>query len=169
MARKKAIRQFPFRFRPDCFVRVELTAWPSVLLCNSLRCSSWARSFKPFQIARACSWDSITRLSAAGSSFNEYDALLRYLQDGRFEIDNNLVENDIRPTAVGRKRWLFIGHPQAGWCSAVIYSLLLSCRRRGINPQSYLSDVLNRLPSTKITEIHQLLPGHWKPSPPNTS
>jgi transposase len=46
---------------------------------------------------------------------------------------------------------------------------LLSCRRRGINPQSYLSDVLNRLPSTKITEIHQLLPGHWKPSPPNTS
>src|SRR6266513_6334989 len=64
---------------------------------------------------------------------------------------------------------LFIGHPQAGWRSAVIYSLLLSCRRRGINPQSYLSDALSRLPSTKITEIHQLLPGHWKPSPPNTS
>ena len=100
---------------------------------------------------------------------NEYKALEGYLRDGRFEIDNNLIENAIRPTAVGRRRWLFIGHPQAGWRSAVIYSLLLSCRRRGINPQSYLSDVLNRLPSTKITEIHQLLPGHWKPSPPNTS
>jgi transposase len=100
---------------------------------------------------------------------NEHKALHGYLRDGRFEIDNNLIENAIRPTAVGRRRWLFIGHPQAGWRSAVIYSLLLSCRRRGINPQSYLSDVLNRLPSTKITEIHQLLPGHWKPSPPNTS
>src|SRR5438874_2041337 len=100
---------------------------------------------------------------------NEYKALEGYLRDGRFEIDNNLIENAIRPTAVGRRRWLFIGHPQAGWRSAVIYSLLLSCRRRGINPQSYLSDVLNRLPSIKITEIHQLLPGHWKPSPPNTS
>jgi len=100
---------------------------------------------------------------------NEYKALEGYLRDGRFEIDNNLIENAIRPTAVGRRRWLFIGHPQAGWRSAVIYSLLLSCRRRGINPQSYLSDVLNRLPSTKITEIHQLLPGHWKPSSPNSS
>jgi len=64
--------------------------------------------------------------------------------------------------AIRPRRWdgvagLFIGHPQAGWRSAVIYSLLLSCRRRGINPQSYLSDVLNRLPSTKITQIQELL------------
>jgi hypothetical protein len=73
---------------------------------------------------------------------NECDALLRYLEDGRFEIDNNLVENDIRPTAVGRKRWLFIGHPDAGWRSAVIYSLLISARRRGLNPQIYSTDVL---------------------------
>jgi hypothetical protein len=93
---------------------------------------------------------------------NEYDALLRYLEDGRFEIDNNLVENDIRPTAVGRKRWLFIGHPDAGWRSAVIYSLLISARRRGLNPQAYLTDVLARLPSMKITQIHELLPSNWK-------
>ena len=94
---------------------------------------------------------------------NEYDALLGYLQDGRFEIDNNLVENDIRPTAVGRKRWLFIGHPQAGWRSAVIYSMLISARRRGLNPQDYLTDILARLPSIKITHLHELLPGNWKP------
>jgi transposase len=94
---------------------------------------------------------------------NEYQALLGYLDDGRFEIDNNLVENDIRPTAVGRKRWLFIGHPKAGWRSAVIYSLLMSARRRGLNPQAYLTDILARLPAMKITQIHQLLPGHWKP------
>lgn len=100
---------------------------------------------------------------------NEYEPLNGYLRDGRFEIDNNLVENDIRPTAVGRKRWLFIGHPQAGWRSAVIYSILLSCRRRGINPQVYLTDILGRLPSTKITQIQELLPAHWKPPSANTS
>jgi transposase len=94
---------------------------------------------------------------------NEYHALVGYLKDGRFEIDNNLIENDIRPTAVGRKRWLFIGHPEAGWRSAVIYSILISCRRRGLNPQDYLTDVLARLPSAKITQIRELLPAHWTP------
>ena len=94
---------------------------------------------------------------------SEYKALTRYLKDGRFEIDNNLVENAIRPTAVGRKRWLFIGHPDAAWRSAVIYSILVSCRRRGINPQDYLTDVLGRLPGMNITEIESLLPANWKP------
>lgn len=99
---------------------------------------------------------------------NDYEALIGYLKDGRFEIDNNLVENDIRPTAVGRKRWLFIGHPDAGWRSAVIYSILGSCRRRGLNPHEYLTDVLRRLPSVKITQIHELLPAHWKTLQANT-
>ena len=94
---------------------------------------------------------------------DEYDALIGYLRDGRFEIDNNLVENDIRPTAVGRKRWLFIGHPDAGWRSAVAYTILVSCRRRHINPEAYLTDVLRRLPALKITEISSLLPVNWKP------
>jgi len=93
---------------------------------------------------------------------DEYDALRGYLRDGRFEIDNNLIENDIRPTAVGRKRWLFIGHPDAGWRSAVIYSIVVSCRRRGINPQDYLTDVLRRLPEHKINRIEELLPGNWQ-------
>jgi transposase len=94
---------------------------------------------------------------------DEYDALVGYLRDGRFQIDNNLIENDIRPTAVGRRRWLFIGHPDAGWRSAVIYSVVVSCRRRGINPETYLTDVLRRLPSLKITDIDALLPAHWQP------
>jgi hypothetical protein len=59
---------------------------------------------------------------------------------------------------------LFIGHPDAGWRSAVIYSLIVSCRRRSINPQEYLTDVLQRLPSMSITQIDQLLPQHWKPA-----
>jgi transposase len=95
---------------------------------------------------------------------NEYEALLGYLKCGTYQIDNNLVENSIRIPAVGRRRWLFIGHPDAGWRSAVIYSLIVSCRRRGINPQEYLTDVLQRLPSMNITQIAQLLPENWRPA-----
>ena len=94
---------------------------------------------------------------------NEYTAMLGYLREGRFEIDNNLVENDIRPSAVGRRRWLFIGHPDAGWRSAVIYTIIQSCRRRGINPQAYLTDVLRRLPSMTTSQVRDLLPSRWKP------
>jgi len=96
---------------------------------------------------------------------NDYDALTGYLSDGRFEIDNNLVENAIRPTAVGRQRWLFIGHPDAGWRSAVIYSILVSCRRRGINPEEYLTDVLRRLPTAKMNHLDSMLPANWKTTP----
>ena len=94
---------------------------------------------------------------------NEYTALVGYLRDGRFEIDSNLVENDVRPSAVGKKRWLFIGHPYAGWRSAVIYTLIQSCRRYGINPQEYLTDVLERLPSMTSGQVRELLPANWKP------
>ena len=93
---------------------------------------------------------------------NEYTALVGYLRNGRFEIDSNLVENDVRPSAVGKKRWLFIGHPEAGWRSAVIYTLIQSCRRYGINPQEYLTDVLGRLPSMTASQVRELLPDQWR-------
>ncbi|PWU11443.1 MAG: hypothetical protein C5B50_23290 [Verrucomicrobia bacterium] len=95
---------------------------------------------------------------------NEWRALGRYLEDGRLEIDNNLTENAIRPSAVGKKNWLFIGHPDAGWRSAVIYSIIVSCRRRGIDPWEYLSDVLRRLPSMKQSEVASIVPARWKPT-----
>ena len=97
---------------------------------------------------------------------NEYTAVVGYLRDGQFQIDNNNVENDVRPSVVGRKRWLFIGHPDAGWRSAVIYTIIQSCRRRGINPQEYLTDVLARLPAMKNHQIKDVLPSRWRPSGP---
>jgi len=107
--------------------------------------------------------------SSQGKAVNyflkEYTALVGYLRDGKFEIDNNLVENDVRPSVVGRKRWLFIGHPDAGWRSAVIYTIIRSCRRRRINPQEYLTDVLSRLPSMKNRQVKDVLPSRWKPAP----
>jgi transposase len=94
----------------------------------------------------------------------EWEPLTRYLRDGRLEIDNNLTENAIRPSAVGKKNWLFFGHPEAGWRSAVIYSLIVSCRRRGINPWEYLRDVLTRLPAMKQSEVPTIVPARWKPA-----
>jgi transposase len=93
----------------------------------------------------------------------EWEPLNRYLQDGRLEIDNNLTENAIRPSAIGKKNWLFIGHPEAGWRSAVIYSVIASCRRRGIDPWEYVRDVLKRLPGMKQSQVPTLLPRCWKP------
>jgi len=99
-------------------------------------------------------------------ALNEWEPLTRYVQDGRLEIDNNLTENAIRPSAIGKKNWLFIGHPEAGWRSAVIYSVIVSCRRRGIDPWQYLSDVLRRLPAMKQSELRSILPACWKPANP---
>lgn len=84
-----------------------------------------------------------------------------YLSDGRVEIDNNLVENAIRPTAVGKKNWLFVGEAQTGDRSAILFTIIEACRARGINPWEYLKDVLTRLPSMNIDDIDTLLPGAW--------
>jgi len=93
---------------------------------------------------------------------NEYEALIGYLEDGRREIDNNLIENSVRPTCVGKKRWLFIGHPDAGWRSAVIYTLIITCRRLAINPQEYLTSVLTNLHSITTLNVDDWLPSRWK-------
>ena len=94
-------------------------------------------------------------------SLSRWEALTRYVDDGRLEIDNNLCENSIRPTAIGKKNFLFIGHPEAGQRSAVIYSVLGSCRRHGLNPAEYLQDVFERLPKAKTSEVKSLTPAAW--------
>jgi len=80
---------------------------------------------------------------------------------GGIEIDNNLCENAIRPTAVGKKNWLFIGAEEAGWRSAVIYSIITSCRSRGIDPYAYIKDVLTRLPTMTNRQIPEITPEAW--------
>ena len=79
-------------------------------------------------------------------ALNQWPSLLVFLEDGRLEIDNNLIENAIRPTAIGKKNWLFIGEAQAGERSAIIYTIIECCRRRGLDPFAYLRDVFTRLP-----------------------
>ena len=94
-------------------------------------------------------------------ALKRWSALTQFVEDGALEIDNNLIENAIRPSALGKKNWLFIGHPEAGERSAIIYTLLGSCRRHGINPFDYLKDLFTRLPAAKITVIKSFTPAAW--------
>jgi transposase len=94
-------------------------------------------------------------------ALGQWPELMAYLEDGALEIDNNLVENAIRPTAVGKKNWLFIGANEAGWRSAVVYSIITTCRNRGIDPCEYLRDVLERLPTMTNFQIPEITPRAW--------
>lgn len=95
-------------------------------------------------------------------TLGHWNLLLAYVEDGRLEIDNNQVENAIRPTAVGKKNWLFIGDAESGDRCAILFTLVECCRRRGINPFDYLRDVLTKLPSATNWNIHQLTPDNWQ-------
>ncbi len=94
-------------------------------------------------------------------TLGQWDLLVRYLQDGRVEIDNNLVENAIRPTAVGKKNWLFIGHAECGQRSAILFTIVEACRRLGINPFDYIKDVLTHIPRHTNKTVDQLTPENW--------
>lgn len=94
-------------------------------------------------------------------SLGLWRTLTVYLADGRVEIDNNLVENAIRPTAIGKKNWLFVGDAEAGQRSAIIYTVIESCRRRGLDPYAYLKDVLTRLPHMTNRQIPEVTPQAW--------
>jgi len=99
--------------------------------------------------------------TAIDYALGQWASLRVYLNDGRVEIDNNLVENAIRPTAVGKKNWLFIGEADAGERSAILYTVMESCRRRGIDPYAYLRDILTRLPHMTNRQFHEVIPVAW--------
>jgi transposase len=97
---------------------------------------------------------------------DHWEPLTAHLRYSESRLDNNLVENAIRPSALGKKNWLFIGHPDAGQRSAIIYSLVVSCQRHGKDPFAYLKDILTRLPAmTNQDNLRPLLPANWTPPP----
>ena len=89
--------------------------------------------------------------------------MARYLSDGALEIDNNLVENTIRPVAIGRKNYLFAGSHEAAQRTAMLYTFLAACKHQGINPQDWLTDVLNRMYKHPVNQLDQFLPHNWMP------
>ena len=98
-------------------------------------------------------------------SLKRWAALSRYATDGRLPIDNNPVENVIRPIALGRKNWLFTGSEQAGQRAAAIQSLLATAKLNGLDPAAWLRDTLEKLPTCLNSQIDSLLPLRAKPVP----
>ena len=105
-----------------------------------------------------------TTARAIDYSLSNWPALTRYLEDGNVPIDNNAVENAIRPLAIGRRNWLFVGSQQAGERAAVMLSLIESAKLNGHDPWAYLKDVFERLPTLKNRDLELLLPHNWKPA-----
>ena len=99
---------------------------------------------------------------AINYTLNLWDKLLIYTEHSQMEIDNNLVENAIRPTAIGKKNWLFFGSADAGHTSTIHYTLLETCRKLGLNPDEYLRDILPRLPHMTNRNAKQYTPAAWK-------
>ncbi len=104
----------------------------------------------------------VTPHSAIGKaisySLSRWDKLMIFANDGRLEIDNNLVENSIRPIAIGRKNYLFAGSHDAAKRAAMIYSLLGTCKLKGVEPYAWLKNVFEVLPDWKFNRLQELLP-----------
>jgi transposase len=95
-------------------------------------------------------------------SLGRWAALMRYLDDGDLPVDNNHIENRIRPVALGRSNWLFAGSLRAGQRAAAVMSLIQSAKLNGHDPYRYLKDVLERLPTQPASRIEELLPHRWR-------
>ena len=89
---------------------------------------------------------------------NQYPKLIAVLKDPRLELDNNLIENTIRPMAIGRKNYLFCGSHKAAQNAAMLYSFFGSCKMQKINPREWLTETLKKLPDYNIQKLEELLP-----------
>jgi transposase len=98
---------------------------------------------------------------ALGYSIERWETLSRYTENGMLNIDNNPVENSIRPVALGRKNYLFAGSHEAARRSGMLYSLLGTCKMHGIEPYTWLKDVLQRIATHPINRVQELLPHRW--------
>jgi hypothetical protein len=94
-------------------------------------------------------------------TLKRWDKLVLYTTDGHLQIDNNLIENSIRPIAIGRKNYLFAGSHEAAQRSAMFYSLFYSCKEHNINPKDWLQYTLDHIYETKLSDLHQFLPQNY--------
>lgn len=109
--------------------------------------------------------DGSATAKALDYSLKRWTALTQFLDDGQLPIDNNWIENQIRPIAIGRSNWMFAGSLRAGQRAAAVMSLIQSAKLNGHDPYAYLKDVLARLPTQKYSQIEELLPHRWQSTP----
>jgi hypothetical protein len=98
---------------------------------------------------------------ATAYSLKRWNKLILFAENGLLEIDNNPVENAIRPIAVGRKNYLFAGSHDSAQRAAIAYTILAACKTANINPVEYLADVLQKLPTRNVNEVVDLIPSQW--------
>lgn len=126
----------------------------SVLLLNSLK--EWMLD----------NYKAVLPQSAIGLalhySLQRWDRLMIYTTDGRLQIDNNLVENTIRPVAIGRKNYLFAGSHNGARRAAMLYSFLGTCKINSVNPFDWLRDTLEKIPAHPVNQLEKLLPQNYK-------
>jgi transposase len=106
---------------------------------------------------------------AIAYALSNWTALTRYVEDGRLAIDNNIAERALRGCAIGRKNWLFCGNDNGGRTAAILFSMLASAKRHGLEPFSWLRGVLSLLADRSLPRTADLLPAHWLATHPTAS
>ncbi len=124
----------------------------------------WDGLHRWLQLERARVADGGPPAKAIDYSLNHWTVLTRNLHDGAVPVDNNHLENLVRPWAMGRKAWLFAGSELAGQRAAIVMSLVQSAKLNGHDPWAYLNDVLRQLPTHLNSRIEELLPHRWQPA-----
>jgi transposase len=160
----QAIQRIAWLYRIEADAR-QLTSEQRLQMRQQRSRPLWDELHSWLQLERRRVPDGSGIARAIDYSLNRWQALGRFLLDGDVPIDNNHLENQMRPWALGRKNWLFVGSELAGERAAMIMSLLQSAKLNKADPWAYLKDVLTRLPTQLNSRIGELLPHRWKPAP----
>lgn len=124
----------------------------------------WNELRQWLELERRLVADGSATAKAINYTLTHWSALTLHLEDGAVALDNNHLERQIKPWAMGRKAWQFVGSELAGQRAAIIMTLVQSARMHGHEPWAYLRDVLQRLPTLRNSQLEELLPRRWKPA-----
>jgi transposase len=158
---QQAVQRIAGLYRVEREAR-ELSPQGRLAMRQKMSAPLWAELHVWLQLERTRVPDGSAIANAIDYSLNHWMALTANLNDGRVPIDNNHIENLMRPWAMGRKAWLFAGSELAGQRAAVVMSLVQSAKLNGHDPWAYLKDVLERLPTHMNSRIEELLPHCWQ-------
>jgi transposase len=159
---QEAVRRIAQLYRIESMAR-EIGPQDRLVMRQKLSAPLWKELHVWLQLERTRVPDGSAIAGAIDYSLNHWVALTANLNDGRVPIDNNHVENLMRPWAMGRKAWLFAGSELAGQRAAAVMSLLQSAKLHGHDAWAYLKDVLERLPTHMNSRVEELLPHRWQP------
>jgi transposase len=159
----EAIQRIAWLYKIEAEVR-DLTCEERLRIRQERSKPMWEKLHLWLQLERTRVPDGSAIAKAIDYSLKRWEGFGRFLLDGDVPLDNNHCENRIRPLALGRKNWLFVGSQLAGERAAVMMSLLQSAKLNGHEPWAYLKDILTRMPMQLNSRIEELLPHRWQPA-----